>query len=66
MDTYVEDYKGSRKSINRAYIVMVAVDEDGKPVEVPGLKIESESERAEWLGGEKRYELRRQRRIEGF
>lgn len=66
VDTYVEDYKGNRRNINRAYIVMVAVDEDGNPVEVPGLKVESESERAEWLGGEKRYELRRQRRIEGF
>ncbi len=66
VDTYVEDYKGNRRSINRAYIVMVAVDENGNPVEVPGLKIESESERAEWLGGKKRYELRRKRGIEGF
>lgn len=66
VDTYVEDYQGNRKSINRAYIVMVAVDEEGNPVEVPGLLIENEAEQAEWLGGEKRYQLRKQRRIEGF
>ena len=35
-------------------------------LEVPGLKIETESERAEWLGGEKRYELRKKRREEGY
>ena len=57
---------GVRKTINRAYEVMVALDKDGNKVEVPGLKIETESERAEWLGGEKRYELRKKRREEGY
>ncbi len=66
VDTYVEDYTGRRKSINRAYLVMVAIDENGNPVEVPGLIIESEAEQAEWSAGEKRYQLRRQRRVEGF
>lgn len=66
VDTYVEDLEGVRKSINKAYIVMVAVDEDGRPVEVPGLLICSEEEQEEWRGGERRYQLRRQRRIEGF
>ncbi len=66
VDTYVEDYQGNRKSINRAYIVMVAVDENGTPIPVPGLQIETEAEKAEWIGGEKRYRLRKQRRIEGF
>ena len=66
VDTYVEDLQGARRSINRAYIVMVAVDEDGRPVEVPGLEICSEEEQEEWRGGEKRYRLRKQRRIEGY
>lgn len=66
VDTYVEDYDGKRKSINRAYIVMVAVDKDGNPIEVPGLAMETEAEQAEWLAGEKRYQLRKQRRVEGF
>ena len=66
VDTYVEDYKGIRKSINRAYLVMVAVDENGSPAAVPGLLLESEAEREEWAGGQKRNQLRRQRRKEGY
>ena len=52
--------------INRAYEVMVALDEDDNKVDVPGLIVETESEKAEWEGGEKRYRLRKQRRKEGF
>lgn len=66
IDTYVESVDGTRRMINRAYEVMVALDENGNTVEVPRLLIESESEKAEWLGGEKRYELRKQRRKEGY
>ena len=66
VDTYVESRHGIRKVINRAYVVMVAVDEKHHPVEVPGLLVETESEKAEWEGGEKRYKLRKQRRVEGF
>jgi len=66
IDAYVEDRTGIRRNINRAYIVMVAVDQEGRAVEVPRLDIETETERAEWAGGEKRYQLRKQRRIEGY
>lgn len=66
VDTYVENKKGMRMMINRAYVVMVAVDENHRPVPVPGLIVETEQEKAEWLGGEKRYQLRKQRRLEGF
>ena len=66
VDTYVEDKDGIRKKINRAYVVMVAIDSDGKCVEAPNLEVVTESERIEWIGGEKRYHLRKQRRIEGF
>ncbi len=66
VDTYVEDYLGIRRSINRAFLVMVAVDENGKPVPVPGLKLETEQEKAEWEAGKKRYDLRKKRRIEGY
>ena len=65
VDTYVENRHGIRKMINRAYVVMVAVDENHHPIPVPGLLVESESEKAEWEGGEKRYLLRKQRRLEG-
>lgn len=66
VDTYVENRRGIRKVINRAYVVMVAVDDNHHPIEVPGLLIETESEKAEWEGGEKRYKLRKQRQKEGF
>ena len=66
IDAYVEDMAGMRKTINRAYIVMVAIEEDGKPQPVPGLEIETESEKYEWQSGEKRYQLRKTRRREGF
>ena len=66
IDTYVEDSQGMRKMINRAYEVMVALDENDNKVEVPGLIVETEAEKAEWQGAEKRYALRRERRIEGY
>lgn len=66
VDTYVENKSGIRKAINRAYFVMVALDEDDKPVEVPGLILETETEKAEWEAAQKRREMRSQRKVEGF
>lgn len=66
VDTYVEGLDGTRHVINRAYLVMVAIDKDGVPSEVPGLSLENENERAEWEGGRKRSELRKLRRNEGY
>lgn len=66
VDTYVEDLQGVRKVVNRAYLVMVALDEEGNPTEVPKLILETESERAEWESGKKRHALRNRRRREGF
>lgn len=66
VDTYAEDADGTRRMINRAYEVLVALDENDKKIEVPGLIVETEAQRAEWIGGEKRYKLRKQRRKEGF
>lgn len=66
VDTYVESMDGIRKPINRAYLTLVAVDEQGRPVEVPGLIVRTESEKAEWEAGIRRREMRIQRRTEGF
>ncbi len=63
VDTYVEDHiTGLRKVVNRAYLVMVALDENEKPTEVPRLILETEAERAEWEAGLRRYQLRKERR----
>ena len=67
IDSYVEDLKdGKRRMINSAFFVMVAVGEDGSPVEVPQLLIGSVSEQAEWESAKRRMELRKHRRKEGF
>lgn len=66
VDTYVEDLSGIRKVVNRAYIVMVAIDDHGNPTPVPDLIIETESQKAEWEAGIKRRALREERRREGY
>lgn len=66
VDTYREALNGMRTMINRAYVVMVAVDKNGKPQTVPELSIEGESAKAEWEAAQKRAEFRKVRRKEGF
>ncbi len=66
VDTYVENRAGVRTAINRAYFVMVALDENDKPVPVPKLILETEIEKAEWEAAEKRREIRSQRKVEGY
>ena len=66
VDVYVEDHQGNRRNINRAYLVMVALDEEGNPKEVPRLILETEEEKWEWEAGKRRNDLRKQRRVEGF
>ena len=67
IDSYVESLEdGIRRLINRAYFVMVAVDENGKPVPVPALEVEGIGRQAEWEAARRRRELRTQRIREGF
>ena len=67
VDSYVEEMKsGERKLVNTAYFVMVALDENDHPTPVPGLILETDEEKAEWAAGEKRNQLRKQRRVEQY
>lgn len=66
VDTYIETIEGDQVMINRAYIDMVAIDADGNTVEVPELIIESPEQQQEYLAAQKRKEMRKQRRLEGF
>ena len=66
VDTYIEDVDGTRRPINRAYFVMVAMGDDGRPTAVPPLILENDGERMEWENAEKRRELRLMRKKEGF
>ena len=54
MDSYVENLDGTRKTINKAYVTLVALDENGVPCEVPLLEIETESQKKEFEEGQKR------------
>ena len=60
VETYIEELSGSMKLINTAYIVMVAIDENGKPTRVPQLILATEDEKLEY----ERALLRRKRREE--
>ena len=66
VDTYTEDLDGIRRVINRAYFVMVAIDDNGKPIPVPEIIPETEEQKMEYEAGIKRREMRKQRRQEGF
>lgn len=66
VDTYREALDGTREIINRAYIDMVAIDSKGQPVEVPELCLETEEQKKEHAAAEKRKQMRKQRRQEGF
>lgn len=66
VDTYVETISGDRRAINRAYFMMVALDENDKPVPVPRLILETDLEKVEWENGQKRREMRDARKTEGF
>ena len=45
---YIEALNGEREQINEARFVMVALDENEKPTEVPGLVIETEEQKRLW------------------
>lgn len=66
VETYVEHLDSSRTLINTAYVIIIAIDENEKPVEVPRLRLETDEEKAEWELAEKRAEIRSQRRKEMF
>lgn len=66
VDAYVERSDGMRYPINRAYLVMVALDEDNNPTAVPQLVLENDFQREENLLARKRRELRLERGKEGF
>ena len=66
VDTFIEDLSGKRKRISCAYLGLVALDENEKPIEVPRLLPQTEEELQEWQAGKKRRALRKQRDQEQF
>lgn len=67
VDTYVEERDGTRRPINRAYLTMVSLDDDGHPAPIRyGIAIDTVEQQGEWEGALKRIELRNTRRAEGY
>ena len=66
VDTYVERSDGMRYPINRAYVVLVALDENNQPTQVPALILENDIQKEEYAMAEKRKSLRLERRKGGF
>ena len=64
--TYIEGLNGERELINKAYLVMVALDENEEPCEVPKLIPETDEEKNEWESAKRRNALRKKRRAENY
>lgn len=60
--TYVEELSGERHEINKAYLVLVAIDDDGKPSPVPPVIPESDEEKQEYEEAQRRRKNRDSRR----
>lgn len=60
--TYVEELNGFRREINKAYLVLVAIDADGKPTLVPPVIPETEEEKREYADAMERRKNRGSRK----
>lgn len=67
VDAYLEALDGVRRPMTRAYITLVALDDNDQPAPIPyDIERKSEGARGEWESAVKRVELRKRRRLEGF
>lgn len=62
VETFIERLNGQRELINKAYVIVVALDAHEQPAEVPQLKVETPEEQAEWNAALERKKLRALRR----
>jgi acyl-CoA hydrolase len=62
VDTYVENLNGERHRINNAHFMMVALDENDRPVKVPRLILRTEDEELAWAHGIERQRIRKMRK----
>lgn len=66
VDTYEEKMDGSRMRVNRAYLVYVALNDQNRPIEVPGLLLETEEQKIEFENGALRQQIRKSRCQKGI
>ena len=58
VDSYAESLSGEERLINRAFLVFVALDKEGRPRPVPPFEPRTEEEKAEWSRAENRRQIR--------
>ena len=61
VDSFRENKGVKQQLINRAYLVLVALDDDGKPKQVPELLLETPEQEAEWNAAVERTRIRKGR-----
>ena len=58
VDSYVEQLDGTRKRVNRAYAVFVALDDEDRPAPVPPFEPRTDAERREYEAALERRRIR--------
>ncbi len=66
VETYVEHIDGTRELINRAYLTMVGLNDNDRPCRLPRLLLETEEDRREWERAERRRQIRKKEKEDGF
>ena len=62
VDTYVENRQGERSRINNAHFILIALDDNDKPMRVPRLTLQTEDDHLAWEHGEERQKIRAERK----
>ena len=62
VDTYVENRQGERSRINNAHFILIALDDNDKPMRVPRLTLQTEEDHLAWEHGEERQRIRAERK----
>ena len=57
VESYVEHLDGSRNLVNVAYLTFVAIDDNGRPSQIPELILETDEEKTEWEHAKARREF---------
>lgn len=58
VDTYVESTDGMRRIINRANVILVALDENDTPTTIPQLTLENDIQQEQYMQAKQRREIR--------
>lgn len=66
VETYVEHLNGEQELVNRAFLTLVGLDNNGKPTKLPELILETDEDKMEWERAQTRRDMRQKQRKEGF